>query len=40
MITFDRATVQYPGGVRALDELDLTIEDGEFIVVVGLSGAG
>jgi phosphonate transport system ATP-binding protein len=40
VIRFDEATVVYPGGVRALQDLDLTIEDGEFVVVVGLSGAG
>jgi phosphonate transport system ATP-binding protein len=40
VIRFDKATVVYPGGVRALQDLDLTIEDGEFVVVVGLSGAG
>ncbi len=40
MIRFDKASVTYPGGVQALRELDLTIEDGEFVVVVGLSGAG
>lgn len=40
MIRFEKASVTYPGGVHALRELDLTIEDGEFVVVVGLSGAG
>lgn len=40
MIRFEDATVVYPGGVRALEGLDLTIEQGEFVVVVGLSGAG
>jgi len=40
MIRFEKASVTYPGGVQALRELDLTIEDGEFVVVVGLSGAG
>ena len=40
MIVFDNATVVYPGGLKALDGLSLTIEDGEFVVVVGLSGAG
>lgn len=40
MIEFNNATVIYPGGLRALNNVSLTIEDGEFIVVVGLSGAG
>ncbi|QBI19320.1 phosphonate ABC transporter ATP-binding protein [Egibacter rhizosphaerae] len=40
MITFDDATVVYPGGVRALDGLSLEIPEGEFVVIVGLSGAG
>lgn len=33
-------TVVYPGGVTALDKLNLKINRGEFVVVVGLSGAG
>jgi phosphonate transport system ATP-binding protein len=40
MIRFENATVTYPGGVTALDGVDLQIGDGEFVVVVGLSGAG
>ncbi len=40
MITFDKASVTYPGGVRALKDLSLTVGDGEFVVIVGLSGAG
>ena len=40
MIVFDQATVVYPGGLKALDRVSLTIEDGEFVVIVGLSGAG
>ncbi|MGA9277123.1 phosphonate ABC transporter ATP-binding protein [Ilumatobacter sp.] len=40
MIRFSNATVTYPGGVRAMRDLDLTIEPGEFVVIVGLSGAG
>jgi len=30
----------YDGGVRALTDVNLTVEDGEFLVVVGLSGSG
>lgn len=40
MIRFSDASVVYPGGVRAMQGLDLEIDRGEFVVVVGLSGAG
>jgi len=30
----------YPGGVRALDEVDLRIGKGEFVAIVGRSGSG
>ena len=30
----------YPGDVRALDDLSLAVEDGEFLVLVGPSGCG
>jgi phosphonate transport system ATP-binding protein len=40
LIVFDQATVVYPGGLKALDRVSVTIEDGEFVVIVGLSGAG
>jgi phosphonate transport system ATP-binding protein len=40
MITFDKASVTYPGGVHALKDLTLEIPDGEMLVTVGLSGAG
>lgn len=40
MITFDRASVTYPGGVQALKDVSVTLDEGEFVVIVGLSGAG
>lgn len=40
LIRLDDATVVYPGGVTALDGIDLDIAQGDFVVVVGLSGAG
>jgi len=33
-------TKTYPGGVTAVDELDLTIADGEFFALLGPSGCG
>lgn len=40
-VTFDKATRIYPGADHpAVDQLDLHIEDGEFLVLVGPSGCG
>src|SRR3954467_4071891 len=40
-VTFDKATRIYPGSTKpAVDQLDLAIEDGEFLVLVGPSGCG
>ncbi len=39
-IVLDRVSKEFPGGVRAVDEVSLTIEDGEFMVLVGPSGCG
>ncbi len=39
-ITFDRITKRYPDGTQAVTELDLDIQDGEFLVLVGPSGCG
>ena len=40
MIKFENVSVTYPGGVKALKDLNLEIKDGDFIIIVGLSGAG
>jgi multiple sugar transport system ATP-binding protein len=39
-VQFDGVTKVYAGGVRAVDDLSLTIADGEFLVLVGPSGCG
>ena len=39
-ITLDHCTKVYPNGVRAVDDLSLHIDDGEFMVLVGPSGCG
>ena len=40
-VTFEKATRIYPGStVPAVNELDLHIKDGEFLVFVGPSGCG
>jgi multiple sugar transport system ATP-binding protein len=40
-VTFDKATRIYPGGTRpAVDQVQLTVKDGEFLVLVGPSGCG
>lgn len=40
MIQFSEVTKTYPNGVSALRGVDLTIEQGEFVAIIGLSGAG
>ena len=38
-VTFDKASRIYPGtDIPAVDGLDLSIDDGEFLVLVGPSG--
>src|SRR5262245_16298599 len=39
-IVLDEVTKVYAGGVRAVDDVSLTIESGEFMVLVGPSGCG
>ena len=34
-VTFDRVSKVYDNGFRAVDDLDLQIRDGEFMVLVG-----
>jgi multiple sugar transport system ATP-binding protein len=39
-VLLEKVSKVYPGGVRAVDAIDLRIADGEFAVLVGLSGCG
>ncbi len=39
-VTFDRVSKIYPDGTRAVNQIELDIEDGEFMVLVGPSGCG
>ena len=39
-VTFDRVSKIYADGTRAVNEMDLEIQDGEFMVLVGPSGCG
>jgi multiple sugar transport system ATP-binding protein len=39
-ITFDSVSKVYPDGTRAVDDLNLAVHDGEFVVLVGPSGCG
>lgn len=40
MIRLEHITKVYPNGVKALDDVSLTIRKGEFVFVVGNSGSG
>ncbi len=40
MIQLREVSKTYPNGTRGLNDIDLIIEQGEFVVIVGLSGAG
>ncbi|HET7321320.1 MAG TPA: sn-glycerol-3-phosphate ABC transporter ATP-binding protein UgpC, partial [Longimicrobiaceae bacterium] len=39
-ITLDGVTKRYPSGAVAVHEMDLTVADGEFVILVGPSGCG
>ena len=39
-ITFGHVGKVYPGGTRAIEDVSLSVEDGEFLVLVGPSGCG
>ena len=39
-ILLDQVNKVYPGGVKGVDDLNLEIKDGEFMVLVGPSGCG
>jgi len=40
MIIFDHVSKVYPNGVIGLDDVNLTIREGEFVAIIGRSGAG
>lgn len=40
MISFEHASFSYPSGTKALDDVSLTIEDGEFACLLGGNGSG
>ena len=39
-IRLERVSKIYPGGVTAVDAIDLEIKDGEFMILLGPSGCG
>ncbi|MCT4389455.1 phosphonate ABC transporter ATP-binding protein [Leuconostoc falkenbergense] len=40
MIKFEHVSKTYPNGVKGLQNINLEIEDGEFVGIIGMSGAG
>jgi multiple sugar transport system ATP-binding protein len=39
-VTLEQVSKEYPGGVRAVEGMSLTVADGELVVLVGPSGCG
>ena len=40
MISFQNVSMVYPNGTAALNNVTLNIKDGEFVFIIGKSGAG
>jgi phosphonate transport system ATP-binding protein len=40
MLVVEHLFKDYSGGVRALEDVSMTVHDGEFVVLIGLSGSG
>lgn len=40
MIVFTNVSKTYPNGVKGLQNVNLTIKEGEIVAIIGLSGAG
>ena len=40
LIEFKHVDKVYPNGVKGLKDINLTIDQGEFVAIIGLSGAG
>ena len=40
MIEFKEEEKRYPNGFEALKHINMTIDQGEFVAIIGLSGAG
>jgi phosphonate transport system ATP-binding protein len=40
MLRIEHLVKEYPGGIRALEDVSLEVRTGEFVVLIGLSGSG